>query len=75
MSNKIGADNWLYIALDALTRYAEEGGAMSVTSGPAGLRLTLAGVGGTDERLPAAVRRMAIAAPAAAEEPAIQGGG
>lgn len=47
----IGADNWLYIVSHALSLYAEEGGAVTIHSGPTGLVVELVGVAAEDSRL------------------------
>ncbi len=61
----IGADNWLYIASHALSLYAEEGGALVVREGSAGLVIELPHVVATDTRLHEELRARA-AEPAAA---------
>lgn len=61
----IGADNWLYIASHALSLYAEEGGAIVVRPGPAGLVIELPLVVATDTRIHADLRAH-VAEPAAA---------
>ena len=61
----IGADNWLYIASHALSLYAEEGGALVVREGSAGLVIELPHVVATDSRLHEELRAR-VAEPAAA---------
>ncbi len=63
----IGADNWLYIASHALSLYAEEGGAIVVRQGPAGLVIELPLVVATDNRLHSELRARAAEQAAALE--------
>ena len=58
----IGPDNWLYIGADALSLFAEEGGALAIRQSESGITIELLGVTLEDHRLPESFRELANSA-------------
>ncbi len=58
----IGADNWIYIASDALSNFREEGGAITIREGGSGLIIELPGITAEDPRIIERLRELVISA-------------
>lgn len=54
----IGSDNWLYIGLDSLSRYREEGGELVIRGTESGIVIEFPGIYEDDYRLPEGIREL-----------------